>query len=336
MSAAQDRSLSTFFKDKRIVVTGAAGFIGSRLVEWLGDAECDVTPILRIKREPPASRKARTKDIIGDVRDKKLWKEIVRGADVVYHLAAQTSASVAQSDPESDLQHNVLPMLHLLDVCQRQGRTPSIIFASTVTICGFPDRLPVDETHPDRPTTIYDLHKKMAEDYLKHYVRRGWAVGTALRLANIYGPGPLPQKADRGVLNRMVTDALRGEPLAIYGSGDALRDYAYIDDIVSALLAAAVHVNKLNGEHFVIGTGQGHTVAHAIQMVAARVWAKTKTQAHVCHVDPPAGVPAIDARDFVADARRFREATGWECLVTLAVGLDRTIEAAWAARSLPS
>jgi nucleoside-diphosphate-sugar epimerase len=330
MSGTHDGSLSTFFKDKPIVVTGAAGFIGSRLVEWLGDAGCDVTRILRTEREPPASRKARIKDMIGDVRDRELWKEILGDADVVYHLAAQTSASVAEADPETDFQHNVLPMLHLLEGCRCERQKPSIILASTVTIYGMPDRVPVDETFPDRPPGFYDLHKKMAEDYLKHYVRRGWASGTALRLANVYGPGPLAREADRGVLNRMVAGAIGGEPLTIYGAGDVLRDYTYIDDVVRALLAAARHINKLNGQHFVIGSGQGHTVAQAIQLVAARASARTSREVKVVHVDPPASALSIDTRNFVADARRFREATGWKPLIPLVEGLDRTIEAAMA------
>ena len=328
MKADQTGSLPDFFNGKRVVISGEAGFIGSGVVNWLARTGCDLTRILRSKREAPASPLARIRDIVGDVSQGDLWKDVVAGADIVYHLAAQTSVTTAEADPEADFQSNVLPLIRLLRVCEQERRKPTILFASTVTIFGFPNRVPVDETFPDRPATIYDLHKKMAEDYLKHYIRRGVAKGASLRLANVYGPGPASQKADRGVLNQMVAQALAGQSLTVYGAGDQLRDYIYIDDVVMALLVAAQQIDKLNGEHFVIGTGQSHTVAEAIQSVAERVAAQTGREVKVRTIDPPASMPEIDRRNFVANASRFREATGWKAQVSLAEGIERTIDAA--------
>jgi nucleoside-diphosphate-sugar epimerase len=259
------------------------------------------------------------KDVIGDVREQSTWKAVLPGVDVVFHLAAQTSARVAEADPDADFTQNVLPMERLLQECPR--RRPAIIFASTVTIAGIPDHLPVDESFPDAPMTVYDRHKKAAEDRLKVYAR-----GVSLRLANIYGPGRLSGNADRGILNAMVAKALAGEALTIYGKGDRLRDYVYVDDAARAFLAAARHVDRLAGHHFVIGTGRGHTVADAIRLVASRVTARTGVTIGVRRVKPPRPPAAIDARDFIADSRRFRKITRWRPLVSLADGIDRTID----------
>lgn len=291
--------------------------------------------VLRTSSGPIPAGRGRVHDIIGDVREKQLWQQLVARADVIYHLAAQTSVSRAAEDPEASYQHNVLPMLHLLEACRREGRAPSIIFASTATIFGCPDRLPVNESFPDCPPTVYDLHKKFAEDYLKHYARSGLATGAALRFANVYGPGPLAREADRGVLNRMVARALRGEVLTIYGTGEQLRDYTYTDDAVMALAAAARHIEALNGGHFVVGSGQAHTVAQAIQLVASRVSARLGRAVSVSHVEPPASSPAIDGRNFIADPGAFCGATGWSARVPLGEGLDRTIDAALGELSLP-
>lgn len=299
-----------FFRGKRVALTGASGFIGSNLLGWL--------------------RRAGAKVIVakGDVSKKSAWRHILNGADIVFHLAAQTSASAAEADPAWDFEQNVLPMLRLLEQCRRSRRRPAIVFASTATIAGLPARLPVNETFPDRPITVYDTHKKMAEDCLKHYARLGLARGVCLRLCNVYGPGPLSRKPDRGVLNAMIAKALRGEALDIYGKGDRLRDYVFIDDVVEAFAAAARRADALSGRSFIIGSGRGHAIGEAIRLVAARVARSTGVRARVRRVRPPAPAAAIEARHFIADSRRFARATGWKAEVSLADGIDRVIASA--------
>jgi nucleoside-diphosphate-sugar epimerase len=105
---------------------------------------------------------------------------------------------------------------------------------------GIPQRNPVDETHPDAPVTVYCAHKLFAEQYLELYCRLGWAHGCAFRMSNVYGPGPRSSSADRGVLNQMIHKALRGEALTVFGSGNQLRDYIYVDDVTSAFGMAAM------------------------------------------------------------------------------------------------
>jgi nucleoside-diphosphate-sugar epimerase len=258
------------------------------------------------------------KDVIGDVGEQRTWKAALPGVDIVFHLAAQTSASVAEADPAADFMHNVLPMDRLLHECRR--RRPAIIFASTATVVGIPLQLPVDESGPDHPITVYDQHKKAAEDLLAPY-----PLGVSLRLSNVYGPGPLSTHPDRGVLNAMIARALAGAALTIFGSGERVRDYLFVEDAAKAFLAAARCAGRIGGRHFVVGTGRGHTIAEAIRLVASRVAARTGVAVAVRHANPPGGLVAIDARDFVANSREFRSATRWRPLVSLADGIDRTI-----------
>jgi len=185
----------------------------------------------------------------------------------------------------------------------------------------------VDESHPDHPITVYDLHKQMAEQYLRWYTEQGFVRGVTLRLANVYGPGPLSSRSDRGILNQMVRRALAGEPLTIYGAGDPLRDYIYVKDVARAFIAAARHSAALNGRYFVIGSGQGHTIAEAMRMIAARCGARTGREVPVQHIDPPGALSPIEQRHFVADSHRFCAATGWQAHHTLADGIDLTLEA---------
>jgi nucleoside-diphosphate-sugar epimerase len=319
--------LQLFF-GKNILISGGAGYLAANLVALLKDIDCRITRLHRQGSRPePVAGKARIIDAGGDLRDSGIWEKILPGVDIVFHFAAQTSTYAANEDPVADRLVNVLPMLHLLEACRRQGNRPTVCFASTVTIAGIPERLPVNESHTDHPLTIYDLHKLMAEQYLRWYAEQGFVRGVSLRLANVYGPGPRSSRADRGVLNQMIRRALAGEDLTVYGEGDQERDYVYVEDAARAFLAAALHSEALNGRYFVIGSGQGHTIAEAMNLVAARAAARTGKPVRVYHVEPPEDLSTIEQRHFVADTAQFHSATGWQPRYNLAQGIDLTLEA---------
>ena len=266
----------------------------------------------------------------GLISERSFWTEALDGVDFVFHFAAQTSVNAANGSPAEDWHANVQPMLHLLETCRQRDWRPGILFSGTVTQVGIPERLPVDETHPDRPVSIYDWHKLLAETYLEHYVREGWARGTTLRLANIYGPGPASGAADRGTLNQIMSRALRGQPITLYGTGRQIRDYLFVDDAVQAFLAAASHVEDVNGRHFVLGSGTGHTLCDAFKLVADRAERLTGREVQMVSVDPPRLSP-IDDRNFVADVTQFRCATQWCPRTTLIDGIDITLKSLLAA-----
>lgn len=127
-------------------------------------------------------------------------------------------------------------------------------------------------------------------------------------------------------MNRMIRAAMRGETLTVYGAGDYLRDYVFIDDAVLAFLMAAACPDEVNGRHFVIATGQGHTIAEAFRKITARVEAKCGRRVAVAS-EPGRPLTAIEQRQFVGDASRFTAATGWSPSCILEQGIDRTIEA---------
>lgn len=321
------RTLLDHFTGRRILITGGAGYIATGLVRILKDADCR---ILRLDLPGSAFASfdglARFEDAHGDLSDPSPWDRATEGADFVFHLAAQTSAAQADEDPRADWRSNVLPMLHLLETCRRKRIRPACVFSSTVTVAGVPARLPVDETHPDNPQTMYDLHKLMAEWYLKYFCKQGHARGAILRLPNVYGPGPGSRRADRGILNRMIRRAMSGDPLTVYKPGNQLRDYLYVEDAARAFLVAATRIDEIQGRHFVIGTGRGHSISEALSLVADRVARKTGVRAEILHVDPPSNLNPIERRNFVVDARAFSEATGWLPETALAEGIDGTLE----------
>jgi len=323
-AASWDRT----FTGKRILITGSSGFLASGLIARMKEVSCHIRCVTRSPTPPVAMQGGRAsfEHLPGDIRERSFWRKCLPDVNFVFHFAAQTSVYAADQKPVEDWEVNVLPMLRLLETCRDQAWRPGICFAGSVTECGVPTTLPVNEMHPDRPVTIYDWHKLLAESYLEHYVRMGWARGTTLRLVNIYGPGPASGKLDRGILNQMMRRALRGEPLSLHGHGVQLRDYLFITDTVDAFLAAAVTGEKANGEHFVLGSGQGHTLAEAFELVAARAAALTGRKVSIARVDPPPGLSRIEARNFVADSARFRSLTNWSPRVSLPEGIDLTLK----------
>ena len=284
-------------------MTGASGFIGSRLVDTLRGARCQVRVIAREDWEQAAA------------------------ADVICHLAAQTSVPFAEDHPEEDCHANVGAMHRLISACEHGGRAPIVIFAGTVTQAGIQNALPVSENVVDAPATVYDRHKLMAENALKEATRRGAVRGVSLRLSNVYGPGGHGRNPDRDVLNRMIRMALSGQPLTVFGSGAYVRDYLFIDDAISAFAHAAASAASVSGRHFVIGSGHGVSISDAFELIASRVSAVTARRVDVIRDTTGVQLSPIQQRSFIADTAAFSAATGWRARRSLADGIDRTIQA---------
>jgi nucleoside-diphosphate-sugar epimerase len=308
---------------RTIAVTGAGGFVGGRLAGRLAAERCVVIRAARTELPPIDGAAATVIDVVGDLSEPAPWDRLA-AADVIVHLAAQTSVSVAEADVTADFHANVTPVRHLLSACRRRGSRPIVVFAGTVTEAGVTSRVPVNEDEPDRPITTYDRHKLMSEHDLKAAALEGAVLSSTLRLANVFGPG-VSGRNDRGVLNRMIATAMRGQPLTVYGTGDYLRDYVFIDDVVNAFLMAASHPERLNGQHFVIGSGRGVSIRDAFDLVAARVEAHTGRPVAVVSAPCPSPLSSIDTRNFIADSSRFSSATGWQPEWGLIDGIDRTI-----------
>lgn len=304
--------MTDWYRGRTVVVTGASGYVAAALTERLAKAGAKIVKLSRA--------------LTGDYADPELWRRVLPGADAVFHLAAQTSFYKAAENPDADFAANVAPMRALLETGRRAGLKPFIVFAGSSTQAGMPLSSPVDESHPDAPVTVYDLHKLLAEKLLEGYARQGLARGATLRLSNVYGPGPKSSSSDRGILNASIAKALRGEALTVYGKGEPVRDYLYIDDLAEAFLAAGRGGPELDGRHFVMGSGRGVSLLDSFKLVAARVEAKTGRKVAVASVPEPAGLSPIESRRFVADASAFRAASGWAPKVSLEDGVDRTID----------
>lgn len=302
----------------KVLVTGASGLIGTALVERLL-AEGNVVVCQSRAAHPDTEH---IKWIQHDFCMDSPEHFSITDIDVAYHLAGQTSVYHAKQDPVADLSSNVVAFLNLLEFCREQPRPPFVVFVGTATEVGLTDQLPIRENLPDRPITFYDISKLTAERYLHQYIREGWLSGCSLRLANVFGRSQSGQQKDRGIIDKVFRQAIAGQNIMVYGSGDYLRDYIFIDDVVSALILAPKKATRTNGRNFYIGSGQGIPLKEAFSKVIELVRDLTGITVEVDHVPRPIGLSDIDFRSAVIDYSAYKEATGWTPHFDFSSGLD--------------
>ena len=240
-----------------ILVTGGAGFIGSHVVDRLLAQGHHAIILDDLSTGKAENVNPSAVFYQGDISD----PESVRSAfdnhkiNYVIHAAAKINLSVESEDPPTDIRTSVLGTLNLLRCCAEYG-VNKLIYASSVAVYGRPSRMPVAETDPLVPIYSYGIAKKCAEDYVRFFGENHGLNYTILRYANVYGPRQ-PIFGEVGVIAIYTERVAKGQMLTIYGDGEQLRDYVYIDDVVSVTLAALT-----NGDRgtFNVGCGVGISV----------------------------------------------------------------------------
>jgi nucleoside-diphosphate-sugar epimerase len=304
-------------KGKTVVVTGASGYIGYELVDALVKQACKIIRVSRVDLSPLPN----VKTIKADICNADVWHEILSQADIIYHLAGNTSVYEAAKYPILSLNSTLLPINHLIQVAQEQKRKPRVVFASTATVYGLTSILPVAETVKPNPITVYDLHKLFAEQQLTLASQQGVLDSVSLRLANVYGPsGSISSADDRGILNRATAMALQGKALTVYGDGNYLRDYVYITDVVNAFLLAGSSP-QIGSQSFNIASGTGTTVKQVLAMVASKAGKLIDQPIEINYIKWPADTASIEHRKFTADIKKYKTVTGWNPRIDLNEGI---------------
>ncbi len=306
-----------------IVITGARGYIGSVLAKRLASEGHALRLVSRAAAAtaPVVGDGARIEHIAADLRDERAWSALLAGADAVVHLSSRTDLRAAEADPAGDEDINVKPMRMLARAAARIPSSPVVAFASAATVVGMNPRIPVDESTPDDSCSVYDCHKLACERILREATAGGVMRACSLRLSNVYGYGAVSINANRGILNAMMKRAMAGEPLTLFGDGSYMRDFIHLDDVVDAFCRVVATPSACDGSHYVIASGRGHSLAEAFAFVAEEALAQSGRRIDIRHVPEPADLQPIERRNFVGDARRFRERTGWRPQFGLRAGI---------------
>ena len=286
---------------QRIVVTGGAGFIGSHLVDRLLASDTgDVVVFDNLSRGRLANllqhrTNGRFDFIEGDLADAHAVGDALRGANLVYHLAAQSTVMGAVKDPEGTFNSNVVGTFNLLRAAIQHG-IERVLFSSSREVYGEPISLPVDEDSPLLAINSYGASKLAAEAYFRAFRREfGLQVGI-LRLANVYGPRDFGR-----VIPTWIDRALAGEDLNVYG-GKQIVDFVWVDQVVDAFTSAAALEGPLPPMN--IGSGSGTRIVDVAKRIARLVPGQP-------HLRLQAARP-MEVTRFVANVDRMRQLLGIE------------------------
>lgn len=280
----------------RIVVTGAAGFIGSHLVERLARERAgEIVAIDNFHRgrvENLASCRDQIVLVKGDVRDRRLLWHHMRRAEIVFHLAAESRVLAAARDPDYAFSTNVAGTYQVLSAAH-EADVRRVVFASSREVYGEPHALPVPESAPLLPKNAYGASKAAGEMWARAYAAAGLETAV-LRLANVYGP------RDQGrVVPACIEKALLDEPLTLYG-GHQVLDLVWIGIVVEALMKAAF--GDPVGEPLNIGSGTGTSIS----VLARRILDLTRSRSPI-GIAPARGSEVVR---FVADIGKARRVLG--------------------------
>jgi UDP-glucose 4-epimerase len=316
----------SFYRDRRVMVTGGLGFIGSNLVAQLADLAADVLIVDSLFPDYGGNLfnvdglRDRVRINVSDVRDRTSMAVLVRDREVIFNLAGQVSHIDSMNDPYTDLEINCLAQLSMLEACRKYNPGVRVVFAGTRQVYGRPDSLPVDERHLVRPSDINGVNKAAGEAYHLLYDRVFGVHACSLRLTNVYGPRQLIRHNRQGFIGWFIRLAIEGKEIQIFGDGTQLRDFVYVDDAVDAFLRAGA-TNACDGDVFNVGGDEPVSHADLVSLLLEVAGAGS-----VRYVDWPPEKRRIDIGSFYTDSSKFRRTVGWEPRVGLREGLQRTIE----------
>jgi UDP-glucose 4-epimerase len=311
----------------RVVVTGGWGFLGINLIRRL--VEIGSVVVVVDHHAPPmdSDTNAYLMDIVrsvdcvrASIGDQTEMDRVVRNCEILFSLAGKSGASDSVHDPFTDLNINCRGLLTLLEAARRHNPKIRVVFPSSRLVYEKTDLLPVDESHPTEPASIYGIHKLTGEKYCLLYKQLYGIRSTILRLTNPYGPYQRANSRSFGVVNKFISQAALGIPIHIFGEGKQLRDYVHVDDVVDAMLSCAISDEAI-GEVFNVGSGQGISMGHMAELMV-----QISGKGSVVYVPWPAEQAKVETGSFVADIEKVRRVLGWSPKIPLEQGLSKTLE----------
>ena len=300
----------------RAFVTGGAGFIGSHLVDSLLRQGCEVTVFDNFDNfyqgkeanVAPHATNPKFHLVRGSVLDYEGLSNNMRGAAIVFHLAAQAGVRYCLDNPRKAHEVNVTGTMNVLEAC-RKLNVQKIVAASSSSVYGNPVKVPISELHPLNPTNPYGASKLAAEKYCMSYHTSYGLPITCLRYFSVYGPRGRPDQ----VLYSMAQKVSQGGPPEIFGDGSQSRDFTFISDIVAGTVMAALRDDSV-GEVFNLGFGAEFSMLEVAQRIIEHFGAGVK----------PKHRQAYDG-DFsrtLCDNRKARDLLGWNPQVSFQRGLE--------------
>lgn len=305
----------------KVLVTGAAGFIGSSLVRELckqGHRVAGIDNLVTGTMDNLVDVLDQLDFREGDVRDEKLIRSLCRNVEIVFHQAALPSVPKSVLDPATSHQANVDGTFSVLLAARDMG-VKRIVYAASSSAYGETPTLPKHESMPPSPISPYAVQKLVGELYMQSFARVYQLETVCLRYFNVFGPNQSADSPYSGVLAKFITSMLTGTAPVIYGDGSQSRDFTYIQNVVNAnLLAAFAPAKDVSGNVYNIACGRNYSLLETYYLLAEMIGFDKK---------PTLGAPRNgDIQHSLASIAKAKIDFGYTPEIDFATGLGRTID----------
>jgi UDP-glucose 4-epimerase len=304
---------------QNILVTGGAGFIGSCLTSRLIEEGYNVVVIDNLSTGFESNIPQEAEFLKLDISKEDFLNKLPRiRFDYVFHLAAQSSGEISFEDPAYDVKTNVMGTLLLLNWAMEK-RVKRFIYASSMSIYGDDQDLPVKETALPRPLSFYGVGKLASEKYVDIFIKKGFPV-ISLRLFNVYGPGQNMENLKQGMVSIYMAYIAKDEPILVKGSKDRFRDFIYIDDVVDAFIRTAFSEKAANNT-FNVGTGKQTFIWQLLDEITKAFGYKVGNYPVQFEGSTPG-----DQIGIYADISKIKRYLSWEPKIELSDGIVKMVE----------
>ena len=311
--------------NKKVLITGADGFIGSHLVEALLSQQCQVKAFVCYNSFNtwgwldtfPEDKLKDVEVISGDIRDPNGVREAVRDADIVFHLAALIAIPFSYRSPDAYVDTNIRGTLNMLQACRDSNTEGGVIVTSTSEVYGTAQYVPIDEEHPLQPQSPYSATKIGADAMSESFYRSFDLPVKIARPFNTYGP----RQSARAVIPTIITQLLNGSSEIKLGALHPTRDLNYVQDVCNGFVAIA-KCDEAVGKAINIGSGYEVSIEDVANLIIERI----NPGATIVSEEMRKRPDKSEVERLVCNNSLIKELTGWEPEVSLEDGLSETIE----------
>lgn len=317
------------WKEKKVFITGAGGFIGSHLTEALLQRGAHITALIHYNsrdnygwlEELSAENHAALRVVLGDVRDSNTMHKLVAGQNIIFHLAALIGIPYSYMAPAAYVETNIKGTLNMLQA-GLEARVEKLVHTSTSEVYGTAIYTPIDEGHPLQGQSPYAASKIGADKLVESYCKSFSFPAVTVRPFNTFGP----RQSARAVIPTIICQALKGTEVSL-GSLDPVRDMTFVDDTVAGFIAAA-ETDHLAGKTINLGTGRGVSIQELVDMIATLL----KCEINIT-IDKERTRPSeSEVLKLLSCADKAKRLMNWEAKTSLEDGLGKTVR--WIADNL--
>lgn len=313
-------------KYKKVLVTGADGFIGSHLVEKLLKQDCSVKALVQynsqsswgLLEDVPNLRKFSNLEILsGDINDAYFCFKLMQDVEIVFHLAALIAIPYSYIAPKSFFETNVLGTINLLESA-KLAKVKRFVHASTSEVYGTAKYSPINEIHPLQPQSPYSASKIGSESAATSYFLSFNLPVTVVRPFNNFGP----RQSARAIIPTIISELLSPDVKEVkLGSLKPIRDYTFVEDTVDALLICSLSPKTI-GEVLNIGSGKGYTVKEIYTLISELIGIEKKIVVDQNRIRPAKS----EVWELICDNSKIRKITKWRPKTDLKAGLIKTVD----------